>query len=137
MIQNSQHKQMYEYAVGRRKSAIARIRLYKDKEAKIIINGKTLEEYFSSAEIREQVISPLALVHKQEIGMFEIKVSGGGKCTQAESIRHGIARVLILVDPDLRPTLKKAGFLHRDPRVKERKKPGLKKARRAPQWQKR
>ena|SRR3989338_2595712 len=127
----------YLYAVGRRKSSVARVRLYVADEAKVQVNGKPVEKYFSTPDMINNVFAPLDLVKQRSAGRFEIKVKGGGLQGQSESVRHGLARILIKLTPELRSTLKKAGFLRRDPRVKERKKPGLKRARRAPQWQKR
>ena len=127
----------YIYAVGRRKKAIARVRLYKNGEGKIIINEKELEKYFSTPELQKIVKQPLEVVGKLKDFNFTIKVEGGGSKGQAESCRHGIARTLLLFDKSLKPNLKAEGYLKRDPRRKERKKPGLKRARRAPQWSKR
>ncbi len=128
-------KQEYLYAVGRRKSAVARVRVYRKGEG-VTINGKALADYFSTPKLQGIVQQPLTLtgiVH----GQISVKVIGGGIRGQAESVRHGIARALLLLDPHSRATLKHAGLLTRDARVKERKKYGLKRARRAPQWQKR
>lgn len=135
--QNQIKKNPYLFAVGRRKSAIARLRFYPGETHSFVINAKPLDTYFPRPVERLVVMSPLETVQKKEAGRFEVKVVGGGVTAQAESIRHALSRVLVNFDKVLRPTLKKAGFLRRDPRVKERKKPGLKKARRAPQWQKR
>lgn len=130
-------KRNYLYAVGRRKSAIARVRFYPKEEEDLIINQKDYRQYFSTFYLQKIVSSPLDQIGQRPKGKISIKVSGGGNRGQAESIRHGIARVLIQLNSDFRPALKKAGFLRRDQRVKERKKYGLKRARRAPQWQKR
>ena len=119
----------YWHGTGRRKTAVASVRLYED-DSKITINGK-------KAEIDEKVAAPFELVGKKGSFGVSIKVSGGGKEGQLDAIRHGIARALEQFDSSFRVTLKKAGFLTRDPREKERKKPGLKGARRAPQWAKR
>lgn len=127
----------YLYAVGRRKKSIARVRLFKKGEGKIIINEKEADQYFPTFELRNIVKQPLAAVGKLKEFNFSIKVTGGGSHGQAEAVRHGITRALVVFDKDLRKTLKPLGFLRRDPRRKERKKPGLKRARRAPQWQKR
>lgn len=134
-IKEEKPRRYYE-AVGRRKSAIARIRLF-TKGSEIIINGKPLEDYFSTHELRQIVEAPFRKM--KNLGKFrtEIKVVGGGLRGQAEAIKHGISRALIKFNPDFRKRLKKAGYLTRDARVKERRKYGLKKARRAPQWQKR
>lgn len=119
----------YWTGTGRRKTAVASVRLYEDN-TKITINGK-------KAEIDERVAAPLELVGKKGSFGLSIKVSGGGKEGQLDAMRHGIARALEHFDATFRVSLKKAGFLTRDSREKERKKPGLKGARRAPQWAKR
>lgn len=127
----------YRFAVGRRKSAVARVRFFEKGSGVFQINGRSHDTYFPTFELKKIVRDPLDLT---QVGMgsdFSIKVSGGGKRGQAEAVRLGISRVLVKFQPDLRATLKHAGFLTRDPRVKERKKYGLKRARRAPQWQKR
>jgi small subunit ribosomal protein S9 len=103
----------------------------------ILINGKDFKEYFPTFYLQKIVLSPLELVKCLNKFKILVKVTGGGKSAQAEAVRHGIARALVIFNPDFRKKLKKAGFLKRDPRMKERKKPGLKRARRAPQWQKR
>lgn len=121
----------YWEGIGRRKNASARVRLTKGGKS-FIINNKKLKEYFNTLEL--QNIAKEALI--KEYGA-SIKIQGGGERSQAEAVRLGIARALIKIDEKLRPELKVQGFLRRDPRKKERKKPGLKKARRAPQWQKR
>ncbi len=127
----------YLYAVGRRKTAIARTRLYKKGEGKIVINEKKLETYFPTSELQNIVKQPIVAVGKLKELDFSIKVHGGGIKGQAEAVRHGISRSLLLLEKDLRKTLKPLGYIKRDPRKKERKKPGLKRARRAPQFSKR
>lgn len=127
----------YLYAVGRRKTSVARVRLFKKGEGKLTVNDKDADKYFPTQELRDIVKQPLASVGKLKEFDITIKVSGGGSRGQAEASRHGISRVLELFDKDLRKTLKPHGYLKRDPRRKERKKPGLKRARRAPQWAKR
>lgn len=126
----------YYSAIGRRKTAIALIRLY-TKGQGIVINGKDYKEYFNADAI--QKIAESALKKMKSLERFKItaKVSGGGSKSQAEAIRHGIARVLVKFNSDFRKRLKKAGFLTRDQRMKERKKYGLKKARKSPRWSKR
>ena len=121
---------------GRRKSSVARVRLTTGK-GKITINGRTFEDYIPSAAIRLDVLQPLELTETKEKFDVEVNVCGGGISGQAGAIRLGITRALMEVDPDLRKTLKPAGMVTRDPRAKERKKYGLKKARRAPQFSKR
>jgi small subunit ribosomal protein S9 len=127
----------YIFAVGRRKSSVARVRFYTEGPGEIIINRKPLNEYFPYFEFQNIVTAPLILTSKDKTGKYSIKVTGGGKRGQAEAVRLGISRVLLLRDATARPLLKAHGLLHRDSRIKERKKYGLKKARRAPQWQKR
>jgi Ribosomal protein S9 len=123
-------------AVGRRKKAIARVRLVAG-EGKIIINKRDIDNYFGLETLKMTVRQPLVLTNQG--GSFDVLVSvnGGGLTGQAGAIRHGITRALCKADPELRGALKKAGFLTRDPRMKERKKYGLKAARRAPQFSKR
>lgn len=129
-------KKYYE-AVGRRKTAIARVRLFPESKASFTINEKTLETYFPIKEL--QLIASEALTHAKAAEKFlvSVKLVGGGMAAQAEAMRHGIARALLEYDTELRTRLKKLGFLKRDPRAKERRKFGLKKARKAPQWSKR
>lgn len=130
-------KRSYLFAVGRRKSAIARVRLTAGAPESIIINDKKLPDYFPQAELQIIVQQPLEAIARSVTGTISIQTHGGGKRGQAEAIRLGIARTLVLAQADLRAPIKHAGYLTRDPRVKERKKYGLKRARRAPQWQKR
>ena len=130
-------KQEYLYSVGRRKTSIAQVRLYKKGEGKITVNEKEFEKYFCTAEMRERILSPLKLVGQQDKLEVGVLVRGGGLMSQAEAVRHGISRVLLLLNQNFRKPLKKAGFLTRDARIKERKKPGLKRARKGPQWAKR
>ncbi|HOQ08134.1 MAG TPA: 30S ribosomal protein S9 [Clostridiales bacterium] len=124
------------YGTGRRKKSVARIRLVPG-EGKIIINDRDIDDYFGLETLKVIVRQPLVLTGTA--GKFDVlcNVVGGGLSGQAGAIRHGIARALVKADEELRPALKKAGFLTRDPRMKERKKYGLKKARRAPQFSKR
>ena len=128
--------QVQYQAVGRRKKAIARVRLIPG-EGKIEINGRDIDNYFGLETLKMTVRQPLALTSLE--GRYDVLVNvyGGGLAGQAGAIRHGISRALIKADPELRPAVKKAGFLTRDPRMKERKKYGLKAARRAPQFSKR
>ena len=123
-------------AIGRRKTAAAQVRLYKNGKGVIIVNEKRLNQFFSQDKV---IIAnqPLKLTgHLRDLD-FSILVKGGGKKGQAEAIRHGLTRVLVIFDEELKPQLKAKGWITRDSRKKERKKPGLKKARRAPQWSKR
>lgn len=127
----------YYYGTGRRKSAVARVRLYPGN-GQIIVNSKTVEEYFGARTVYQQMVNaPLVLT--EQAGKFNVtvKVLGGGTTGQAGAVRHGLARALARMDISLRPALKKAGLLARDPREKERKKVGLKRARKAPQYTKR
>ena len=121
---------------GRRKSSVARVRLTTGKGT-ITINGRTFEDYIPSAAIRLDVLQPLEMTESKEKFDINVNVCGGGISGQAGAIRLGITRALMEVDPDLRKVLKPAGMVTRDPRAKERKKYGLKKARRAPQFSKR
>ncbi|MFQ6015115.1 MAG: 30S ribosomal protein S9 [Anaerolineae bacterium] len=129
----------YFYGTGRRKTAVARVRLYPadDEERAIIVNGKEMTEYFRRQLALEQIMEPLEVTGTTDAFNLSIKVKGGGISGQAGAIRHGIARALLQADESLRPILRKGGFLTRDPRMKERKKPGLKRARKAPQYTKR
>lgn len=126
----------YFYAIGRRKSATAKVRAYED-ESKMQVNKNAFGDYFSTKDLQRIVLSPLALLGLEKKLGFEMFVSGGGKHAQAEAVKLAIARTLIIRNIEDKPTLRKAGFLTRDSRVKERKKPGLKRARRGPQWAKR
>jgi len=121
---------------GRRKSSVARVRLVPGS-GKVTINKKDMEEYFGFETLKMIVRQPLVLTKTEGSYDVLVNVQGGGYTGQAGAIRHGIARALLEVNPELRPALKKAGFLTRDPRMKERKKYGLKAARRAPQFSKR
>jgi len=128
----------YVYAVGRRKTAVAQVRLYKVKgEPENVANGKTVREYFGTQALEENALSPLKLVGLEGEMMASLLVRGGGKNGQSDAAKLGVARALLLHDPLLRPVLKAQGMLTRDSRSVERKKPGLKKARKSPQWSKR
>ena len=126
----------YFYGTGRRKSSVARVRIYQGT-GKITINERDIDDYFGLETLKVIVRQPLVLTENADKFDVVCRVSGGGVTGQAGAIRHGIARVLLQADAELRPELKKAGFLTRDPRMKERKKYGLKGARRAPQFSKR
>lgn len=121
---------------GRRKNSVARVRLIPG-EGRIMINGKLLEDYFGLDTLKVMVKQPLEITKTEDKFDVEAKVEGGGFSGQAGAVRHGIARALLVADGEMRHLLKKAGLLTRDPRMKERKKYGLKKARRAPQFSKR
>jgi small subunit ribosomal protein S9 len=129
--------QQYYYGTGKRKTAVARVRLYKNGKGDLTVNGQEGAVFFKLKKLLSTLNSPLRLTSLSKKFDISVMVSGGGLVAQAEAIRHGIARALLKYDEALRTTLKKAGFLTRDPRVKERKKPGLKRARRAPQFSKR
>jgi len=126
----------YFYGTGRRKSSVARVKLYAGTGS-ITINGRSLDEYFGLDTLKLIVRQPLELTETVSKFDIVITVTGGGVTGQAGAIRHGISRALLQYEEELRPALKKAGFLTRDPRMKERKKYGLKGARRAPQFSKR
>ena len=126
----------YYYGTGRRKSSVARVRLYPGT-GKVTINDRDIDDYFGLETLKVIVRQPLELTGTSEKLDVVCRVQGGGFTGQAGAIRHGIARALLVYDPNLRPELKKAGFLTRDPRMKERKKYGHKGARRAPQFSKR
>jgi len=136
-------KNRYYEAVGRRKTSIARVRLFASgspksiEQGNLLINDKPYKEYFPTLSLQKRIEGPL--LRLKSINRFKgtIKVKGGGLAGQADAIRHGIARALVVFDINFRKKLKKSGYLTRDPRKKERKKFGLKKARRAPQWSKR
>lgn len=126
----------YIYAVGRRKRAVATTKLMMASSGGIMVNGKAYDKYFPVYEQREAVLAPLRAVGKDDATIV-VRVSGGGLAGQSEAVRHGISRALIELNPDFRKSLKKLGFLTRDPREKERKKYGFKKARKRSQWAKR
>lgn len=129
-------KGKYIYAVGRRKTSVAQIRIYKKGDGSVLINGKDFKKYFTEDE-SEVARQPLKLAGKNKDLNVSVLVRGGGKKSQTEAIRHGIARALVEMDEEYKLPIKAKGWLTRDARKKERKKPGLKKARRAPQWSKR
>ena len=130
-------KKPYHYGTGRRKSSVARVHLFPNGTGSVTINGRDMDDYFGLETLKLIVRQPLETTGL--IGKVDIvaTVSGGGVTGQAGAIRHGIARALLEMDAEYRPALKAAGFLTRDPRMKERKKYGLKAARRAPQFSKR
>ena len=130
-------KKKYYYGTGRRKSSVARVRVYENGTGSIIINGREIDDYFGLETLKLIVNQPLiapVMVGKVDV---VVTVAGGGVSGQAGAIRHGISRALLTLNPEYRASLKAAGFLTRDPRMKERKKYGLKAARRAPQFSKR
>ena len=127
----------YFYGTGRRKSSVARVRVYPNGTGAVTINGRDIDDYFGLETLKLIVRQPMELT--ETVGAFDIvcTVAGGGVTGQAGAIRHGLSRALLQFNEETRPVLKKAGLLTRDPRMKERKKYGLKKARRAPQFSKR
>lgn len=133
-----QKKRQYFAAVGKRKTAIARVKMYQDDASgDVLVNGKKMKEYFDTPFQLENALAPLVLSNTKGTFDVEAMIVGGGKTAQSDALRHALSRALLLFNPEFRSDLKRAGFLRRDARIKERKKPGLKRARRAPQWQKR
>ena len=132
-----QSKKPYLYGTGRRKSSVARVHVFPNGTGSITINGRDIEEYFGLDTLKMIVRQPLVATATEGKVDIVATVKGGGVSGQAGALRHGISRALLLADGDYRAVLKKAGFLTRDPRMKERKKYGLKAARRAPQFSKR
>ena len=130
-------KKKYFYGTVRRKSSVARVRVYENGTGSIIINGRDINDYFGLETLKLVVRQPLVTTELVDKVDVVVSVCGGGVSGQAGAIRHGIARALLTVNPEYRASLKAAGFLTRDPRMKERKKYGLKAARRAPQFSKR
>ncbi len=126
----------YFYSAGKRKTAIARVKVYEGGKGDVTVNGMKLAEYFAGTQI-ENALAPLTLTNQKTSFDVEAQIIGGGKSAQSDALRHGISRALLLINPELRVELKRAGFLRRDSRIKERKKPGLHRARRAPQFSKR
>ncbi|HEY4494161.1 MAG TPA: 30S ribosomal protein S9 [Candidatus Paceibacterota bacterium] len=127
----------YTEAVGRRKTSTARVRIHEAAKVSFIVNGKDAREYFQTEESRRLVLGPTVNLGTTTKWHIEAKVSGGGPHSQAEAVRHGLARALSANNIEFRPKMKSLGYLRRDPRAKERRKFGLKKARKAPQWSKR
>ncbi len=123
-------------AVGRRKTAACRVKIILGK-GEVVINGKTLSEYFPIPLWSDKVLAPLKVVGKEKDFDVSVKVVGGGVNSQADAVRHGISRALVKWNEEWKPALKAEGYMTRDPRSKERKKPGLHRARRAHQWRKR
>ncbi len=138
-------KEKYYQAIGRRKESVAIVRLYTKKSTDIIdgdyalirVNDKDYQAYFTDKNLQAIVESPLRKLKSTNRFKVTVKINGGGLSGQADAVKHGIARTLVTFDQNFRKKLKKAGFLTRDPRAKERRKYGLKKARKSPQWQKR
>lgn len=133
----TKNKKKYIYGKGSRKTSVARVRLFEKGKGNIEVNGKKLEDYFVLENFQNILKAPLFTVSKDQVIDLTIMVQGGGKSSQAQACCHGIARALTKLDAEFKPLLKAEGYLTRDSRMKERKKPGLKRARRAPQWSKR
>ncbi len=128
----------YYYGMGRRKTAVARVRLFPSGDGSVTINGKDVQNYFGQREaLLAAVSAPLRALDLNTTYTMTVRVVGGGTSGQAGAIRHGLSRALIRMNPDFKLALRRAGYLTRDPRMKERKKPGLKRARKAPQYTKR
>jgi len=136
-IKETKVKAKYFEGLGRRKTSTARIRLSGEEDKTFVINEKPLGKYFPTLELQKTVLSPFEKMSCLDQFKVQVLVKGGGLNSQAEAIRNGIAKTLVIFNPDFRKRLNKTGFLTRDPRMRERKKFGLKRARRAPQWSKR
>ena len=130
-------KEKYIEAIGRRKTSTARVRITSSSKSSFIVNEMDAKEYFKTEEQRRLILDPVTKVKPGSKWEIEVRVSGGGTHSQAEAVRHGLARALVSSELELRGKLKTLGYLKRDPRAKERRKFGLKKARKAPQWSKR
>ena len=143
MAEQEKTKNKYTEAIGRRKTSTARVRIIEASKANFVVNGKDAKDYFKTEGERRLILDPMIKGQKTGEGKatlkwnVEVRVKGGGVHSQAEAIRHGLSRALAEFDPENRGELKDLGFLKRDPRAKERRKFGLKKARKAPQWSKR
>ena len=135
MVQETQSP--YFYGTGKRKTAIARVRLYADDPGPVIVNGKPMEEYFNWSPWQTTIHEPFSITETSNKFRVVAKGTGGGINAQAEAIRHGIARALVVFDESLKTPLRRQGLITRDSRIKESKKYGLKRARRAPQYTKR
>lgn len=128
----------YYHGVGRRKTAVARVRLYPNNSSDVTINGKSAQSFFGErGTVLATITAPLRVLELDDNYTFTVRVVGGGTSGQAGAIRHGLARALVRFNPEYKQALRRAGYLTRDPRMKERKKPGLKRARKAPQYTKR
>lgn len=140
-VTTKENKEMYFEGVGRRKTSTARVRVSVSEKNEFVVNDKSLKDYFATEETQKLATEPLdnEVLGEEVPKKFSVtvKVSGGGVHSQAEAVRHGLARALVLFDSSYRGKMKSSGFLKRDARAKERRKFGLKKARKAPQWSKR
>mgnify|MGYP006314265239 FL=1 len=130
-------KEIYIEAIGRRKTSTARVRITESAKPTFIINEVDAKDYFKTEEQRRLILDPILKGKPSKKWSFEVRVSGGGAHSQAEAVRHGLSRALVMSEEELHTKIKKLGFLKRDPRAKERRKFGLKKARKSPQWSKR
>ncbi len=133
-------KEKYFEGIGRRKTSTARVRVFESSKSSFVVNDIVAKDYFKTEEERKLIMGPLDVsLEKDKTAKYhiEVKVKGGGTHSQAEAVRHGLSRALLLIDKNLRDELKDLGYLKRDGRAKERRKFGLKKARKAPQWSKR
>ena len=136
MAQDSTQQEYY-YGTGKRKTSIAKVRLYLDDGGPIIVNGKPMDEYFNWAPWQTTITQPFAITDTKNRFRVVARIIGGGVSSQSEALRHGIARALVVYDAELKVGLRRAGLITRDARIKESKKYGLKRARRAPQYTKR
>jgi len=136
-VEEKKISEKYIEAVGRRKTAVARIRFWTKSGEEFLVNEKNYKDYFPTIELQKIIFSPLEIINMDDKLKISARIKGGGLHAQAEAIRHGLSRALIKFDPELRKQLKKTGFLTRDPRMRERKKFGLKRARKGSQWSKR
>jgi small subunit ribosomal protein S9 len=136
-MENTKKQTEYIRAIGRRKTSTAVVKLFKNGTSTFTINDKKSSEYFPTDELQKIIHEPVAKTKVAEKYDIVVTAKGGGIHSQAEAVRHGIARILASMDEELKTTVKKLGFLKRDPRAKERRKFGLKKARKSPQWSKR
>jgi len=130
-------KEKYIEAVGRRKTSTARVRIWSNSKPEFKVNGKNIDDYFPAEKLQKVAKEPFLKMNCLDKFKVSVLVKGGGISSQADAVRHSSARVLVKFNPDFRKRLRKVGFLTRDPRMRERKKFGLKRARRAPQWRKR
>lgn len=136
-VEKKRTAEKYIEAVGRRKTAVARVRFWIKSGEEFLVNEKNYKDYFPTVELQKIIFSPLEIISIEKKFKISARIKGGGLHAQAEAIRHGLSRALIKFDPELRKQLKKTGFLTRDPRMRERKKFGLKRARKGSQWSKR
>lgn len=136
-VAKTKGEERYHEGVGGRKTAVARVRIWPAKSTSVAVNESSVEEYFPTLSMRQAVKEPLERIGEEKRFTVSVVVKGGGKSAQAEAVRHGLSRALVSYDNEFRTLLKRLGFLKRDPRMRERKKFGLKRARRARQWRKR